>query len=66
MKLLINKMPRYNYVEEDCLFAKSTGNQIGGKNYSYLDECNCKISGYTCNLQRYDECPYLTELIGKK
>ena len=62
MKIFVDKMPRYYYVEDDCLFAKSTGEQIEGRDYSYLDECKCKISGHTCELQLHDECPYLKEI----
>lgn len=62
MKILVTKMPRYFFVEDDCIFAEETGEEIGGKDYSYLSECRCKISGNTCELQRYDECPYLKEL----
>lgn len=61
MKILVDKKPRYYYVEDDCLFAKRTGEAIGGKDYSYINECICKISGRTCELQLYDECPYLKE-----
>ena len=61
MKIIVDKMPRYYYVADDCLFAKRTGEEIGGKDYSYLDECKCKINGRTCELQLWGECPYLKE-----
>ena len=36
MKIIVGKMPRYFYVDEDCIFAELTGKQIGGKDYSYF------------------------------
>ena len=66
MKIIVDKMPRYFYVEEDCLFAEKTGEVIGGKDWSYLEECKCKISGHTCNLQKHNDCPYLKELFDQK
>lgn len=59
MKILVDKMPRYYYVEDDCLFAKRTGERICGNDYSCLDECRCKISDRICELQLYNKCPYL-------
>ena len=63
MKILVTELPNYFRVEDTCLFAKKTGEMIGGKEYSYLDECKCNISGRSCELQRYDECPYLTKVV---
>lgn len=66
MKIIVDKMPRYYYVDVDCIFAELTGEQIGGKDYSYLEECKCKISGDACYFQKYDECPFLKELKGEE
>ena len=60
MKIIVDKMPRYFCVEDDCIFAEETGKQICGKSYYYIPECKCKISGEPCELQ-YDDCPYLKE-----
>ena len=61
MKIFVDKMPEYYWVDEQCLFAKKTGEEICGRDYCNIDECECKISGRTCALQLYDECPYLKE-----
>lgn len=61
MKILVDKMPEYSWVAEQCLFTEKTGSRVYGIYYSYIDECECKISGRICELQLDGECPYLKE-----
>jgi hypothetical protein len=59
MKVVVTKLPDYFNVHTTCIFADKTGEEIAGKDYSTLEHCVCQISGCTCELQAYEECPYL-------
>lgn len=62
MKVVVTKLPDYFNVHRTCIFADKTGEEISGKDYSTLEHCTCQISDCTCELQAYEECPYLISL----